>query len=61
MATAPVAKDGRFEIGLSPGRYTITGSSPAYLNGRKNACHALQAAELKAGATATVLVVCQEK
>jgi hypothetical protein len=55
-----VAGDGVFRIGVPPGTYTMTGTSPLYNSGH-TVCHAQQPTTVAAGDAVTADVYCQEK
>lgn len=55
-----VAADGSYSVTLVPGRYTVVGRSPRFGDGRQ-LCRPASDAEVTAGATTTVDVLCQMK
>jgi hypothetical protein len=60
--TSRVARDGRFDITVPTGRYTIIGHSPRFIvNGRQGDCLTQNPAVVTADATTHVTVTCTEK
>ena len=53
-----VAADGAYSATLASGRYVVVGHSPQFDDG-KTVCRAVNDAQVSAGATATVDVLCQ--
>jgi hypothetical protein len=58
--TVPVTSNGRFRAEVTPGRYTLTGRSPAYQGGAA-ACQAADTVKAVRGVTTSVDVLCQER
>jgi hypothetical protein len=59
--TTEVDATGSFAIGLAPGSYTLTGSSPAY-DGGKGVCRTLKTdIVLTSNGTTTANIYCQER
>jgi hypothetical protein len=56
-----VAADGSYSVTLVPGRYTVVGRSPHFGEGRQLCRPVSDDAEVTAGATSTVDVLCQMK
>jgi hypothetical protein len=54
-----VAADGAYSVSLVPGRYTVVGRSPRFDDGRQPCRPASDNAEVAAGATMTLDVLCQ--
>lgn len=57
---ASVTGDGEFRISVSPGTYTMAGTSPLYNSGHA-VCRAQQPATVSAGEAVTVDIYCQER
>jgi hypothetical protein len=55
--TVSITSDGRYTIKLSPGTYTVTGTSPGYLDG-KSLCFATANVTVKRGQTSNADVFC---
>jgi hypothetical protein len=56
-----VAADGFYSVVLAPGRYTVTGRSPRFGDGRQPCAAASAGAEVTAGLVRTLDVFCQVK
>jgi hypothetical protein len=54
----PVADDGAYSVTLAPGRYTVVGHSPRF-GGGTYPCPAAHDAQVTAGTTSTLDVLCQ--